>query len=72
MARLNSARELLREGKSPIIAASEAGFADQSHMGRHFRRFFGVTPGRYRIGKVTSVLEILPRSGIVRNNDTLY
>ena len=65
MARLNSARELLREGKSPAIAASEAGFADQSHMGRYFRRFFGVTPGRYRLGKVTSVLEILPRSGIV-------
>ena len=65
MARLNSARELLREGKSPVIAASEAGFADQSHMGRYFRRFFGVTPGRYRLGKVTSVLEILPRSGIV-------
>lgn len=60
MARLNHARELLREGKSPILAASEAGFADQSHMGRHFRRFFGVTPGRYRLGKVTSVLDPLP------------
>ena len=44
MARLNSARELLREGKSPIIAASEAGFADQSHMGRHFRRFLESPP----------------------------
>lgn len=62
MARLNHARELLREGASPILAASEAGFADQSHMGRNFRRFFGVTPGRYRLGKVTSVLEILPQS----------
>lgn len=60
MARLNHARDLLRGGKPPIIAASEAGFADQSHMGRYFRRFFGVTPGRYRLGKVTSVLAPLP------------
>jgi AraC-like DNA-binding protein/quercetin dioxygenase-like cupin family protein len=29
--------------------AARAGFADQSHLTREFRRRFGVTPGRYRI-----------------------
>jgi AraC family transcriptional regulator len=28
--------------------AARAGFADQSHLTREFRRRFGVTPGRYR------------------------
>ena len=50
LSRLNHARTLLRSGASPVIASVEAGFADQSHMGRHFLRFFGVTPGRYRPG----------------------
>ena len=29
-------------------AASAAGFADQAHMTRSFRRMMGVTPGAYR------------------------
>jgi AraC-like DNA-binding protein len=28
--------------------ALEAGFADQSHFTRSFRRHHGITPGRYR------------------------
>ncbi|MFZ2008039.1 MAG: AraC family transcriptional regulator, partial [Stellaceae bacterium] len=28
-------------------AAAEGGFADQSHMTRHFKARFGLTPGRY-------------------------
>jgi AraC-like DNA-binding protein len=28
-------------------AAVAAGFADQSHMARHFKARFGITPGRY-------------------------
>ena len=60
MARLNHARALLRAGVSPAMAALEAGFADQSHMGRNFRRFFGTTPGLYRAGEVTSVLSSRP------------
>lgn len=46
--RLNRARGLLAAGTMPAQAAAEAGFADQSHMGRHFRRAFGVAPGNYR------------------------
>lgn len=55
--RLNHARRLLRLGEPIGAAAAEAGFSDQSHLGRCFRRFFGVTPGEYRTGgEVTSVL----------------
>jgi AraC-like DNA-binding protein len=50
VARLNLARALLRSGAPIAAAAAEAGFADQSHLGRCFRRTFGVTPGRYRAG----------------------
>lgn len=50
MTRLNGARKLLRAGASLADAAAAAGFADQSHLGRWFRRIFGVTPGRYRSG----------------------
>jgi AraC family transcriptional regulator len=37
------------EGDAPLAqVAFEAGFADQSHFTRAFRRHLGVTPGRYR------------------------
>ncbi|HYD66940.1 helix-turn-helix transcriptional regulator [Azospirillum sp.] len=48
--RLNDARRLLRAGEPIAAVAAETGFADQSHLGRCFRRAFGVTPGRYRAG----------------------
>lgn len=48
MGRLNRARALLRSGEQPAAAAAEAGFADQSHLGRHFRAAFGTTPAAYR------------------------
>lgn len=48
--RLNRARDLLRSGEAVAAAAAETGFADQSHLGRWFRRAFGVTPGLYRRG----------------------
>jgi AraC-like DNA-binding protein len=48
--RLNDARRLLRVGTPIAEAAAETGFADQSHLGRLFRRVFGITPGRYRAG----------------------
>jgi AraC-like DNA-binding protein/mannose-6-phosphate isomerase-like protein (cupin superfamily) len=50
LSQLNLARGLLRQGAPIASVAAEAGFSDQSHLGRCFRRTFGVTPGRYRIG----------------------
>ena len=41
------ARRLLAAGRPIVEAATDAGFADQSHLTRAFVRQFGVTPGRY-------------------------
>jgi AraC-like DNA-binding protein len=46
--RVSVARRLLAGGCAPAEAALAAGFADQSHLTRAFRRQFGVTPGQYR------------------------
>jgi len=45
--RVRRARRLLDAGVSPAAAAAGAGFADQSHLHRHFTRIIGVTPGVY-------------------------
>lgn len=43
--RVNRAKELLlTRGFSVNEVAAEVGFADQSHLHRHFKRIFGVTP----------------------------
>lgn len=49
--RLARARELLRADVPPADVASASGFADQSHMGRWFRRAFAITPAAYRRGR---------------------
>lgn len=46
--RVNHAKALLRAGASPAAAAMASGFADQSHLGLHFRRLVGLTPAAYR------------------------
>jgi AraC-like DNA-binding protein len=46
--RVRMARRLLAMGRRPAEAAAEAGFADQSHLTRAFRRQLGITPARYR------------------------
>ncbi|BBO69489.1 transcriptional regulator [Desulfosarcina alkanivorans] len=47
-ARVQRATHLLASGEPPAQAAVEAGFYDQSHLSRHFKRIVGTTPGRYR------------------------
>lgn len=46
--RVGKAGELIARGRSLAEAAQDAGFADQSHMNRLFRRILGLTPGAYR------------------------
>jgi AraC-like DNA-binding protein len=45
--RVDLARRLLLEGLPVPEVAAAAGFCDQSHLTRHFRRVVGVGPGRY-------------------------
>lgn len=45
--RINRARRLLEAGMSVVDAAAAAGFFDQSHLHRHFRRRMGITPAAY-------------------------
>lgn len=53
--RLAAARARIVKGESMAEAAAATGFADQSHMTRHFRARYGITPGRFatlaRIGE---------------------
>ncbi len=46
--RVREAQAMLRRGVTPAVAALEAGFFDQSHLTRHFKRVCGSTPGKYR------------------------
>ncbi|MGW1457944.1 AraC family transcriptional regulator [Streptomyces albidoflavus] len=45
--RVGRARRLLLDGLPPGEVATAAGFYDQSHLNRHFRKVVGTTPGRY-------------------------
>jgi transcriptional regulator GlxA family with amidase domain len=38
---------LLRAGLPITTVAARAGFCDQAHLTRHFKRIVGLTPGRY-------------------------
>ncbi|WEL57406.1 AraC family transcriptional regulator [Pseudomonas kermanshahensis] len=46
--RLARARRLLGQGHTPTEVAMALGFADQSHLGRWFRRAYRLTPADYR------------------------
>jgi AraC-like DNA-binding protein len=43
--RVDRARRLLLRGQTPAESAIAAGFHDQAHLTRHFRRILGTTPG---------------------------
>jgi len=53
LVRIRHAQRLLRKGVPPCTVATEVGFFDQSHLGRHFRRVVGVTPGDYFWGELS-------------------
>jgi AraC-like DNA-binding protein len=61
--RIRYAKALLRDGMPPALAASEAGFFDQSHLSRHFKNICGITPGRYLRDLETAPLQARPRPG---------
>ncbi len=46
--RVARAKTLLLRGESISQVADQTGFADQSHLTRHFKRLIGVTPGQYQ------------------------
>ncbi len=55
--RANRARDLLAAGVDPAEVAARSGFADQAHMGRVYKSFYGITPGSYRTAARTRVRE---------------
>lgn len=48
MRRLELAKHLIQQGETLAQAAYDAGFADQSHMTRHFKSAYGFTPGQFQ------------------------
>ncbi|MET7817488.1 helix-turn-helix transcriptional regulator [Micromonospora zamorensis] len=53
--RVELVRRLLLAGQRPAEAAVAAGFFDQAHLTRHFRRYLGVSPARYLGRPVTGI-----------------
>jgi len=45
--RLDRVRFQIQQGASLVDAALSCGFADQSHMARHFKQVYGLSPGRW-------------------------
>lgn len=54
--RLLEAARLIEGGRTVASAAALVGFGDESHLRRHFRRRFGVPPGRYQKALCASAL----------------
>lgn len=47
MRRLQRARRMIEMGEQLAETAVAVGFSDQSHFNRHFKKAFGLTPGRW-------------------------
>ena len=54
--RVDRAQEIIRRERGWTMAAvaQDSGFADQSHMARHFKRVLGVTPRQFADAKVAA------------------
>lgn len=57
--KLALARAAIGQGQTLTRAATEAGFADQSHMTRHFKRTYGLTPARWQQLQVETTARLL-------------
>ena len=53
-------QQLLASDDPPVKIATAAGFVDQSHFSRTFKRFLGTTPGKYRAAVKSSRMSVLP------------
>jgi AraC-like DNA-binding protein len=51
-------RRAIAAGAPLADAAATAGFADQSHMTRHFKRAYGITPGRWAAATAVTRLRV--------------
>ena len=56
--RLRAARRLIAGGRSLSDIAAQTGFADQAHLTRWFSRYYGITPGGYRLATAPDLAEI--------------
>ncbi|WP_328793778.1 AraC family transcriptional regulator [Heliomicrobium undosum] len=54
--RIRQAKQKLAQGKTPLEAALETGFYDQSHFHRCFVKLVGMTPARYAASRRGTVL----------------
>ena len=52
--RARQAAALLEQGVSILDTVERAGYADQPHLTRSMRRFFGLTPAQIQIGVMRS------------------
>ena len=61
--RVDLARRLLLEGRPAAEAAVLAGFHDQAHLTRHFKRLLGVPPAAWAASRVTAGQRIATTPG---------
>ncbi|MFK3866237.1 AraC family transcriptional regulator [Pseudoalteromonas rhizosphaerae] len=47
--RINMARKYIESGARASQVALDSGFADNSHLNRHFKRIYGLTPKQYQL-----------------------